>query len=241
MAAENDTAPGFPPAIRLIAGLGNPGSKYRGTRHNVGFDIVDRLAAMSGAGWKLEKKWKAEIARAGDLLLVKPQTYMNLSGEALRGVCDFYKIPADSVLVVHDDADLPLGRLRFRQSGSAGGHNGIKSIIQHLGSQRFPRLKIGIGRKSEPAAPQRDIIGHVLGRFDPDERAELEKSLECAVDAVNCALSAGLPAAMNRFNQDPEKEAAPRRARPEASGKSAAEEGPAPGATEREARPESPE
>jgi PTH1 family peptidyl-tRNA hydrolase len=233
MAADHEAGSDPAPPIRLIAGLGNPGRKYRSTRHNVGFEIVDRLAAASGCKWKLEKQWGAEIAHAGNTLLVKPRTYMNLSGEAIRQICGFHRIPPDSILVIHDDADLPLGRLRFRQSGSAGGHNGIKSIIQQLGSQQFPRLKVGIGRKVEPGADRRGMIGHVLGRFESAERIEMEKTLECALDAVNCALSAGLPAAMNRFNQDPEKEAAGR-AKRKTSGKPADQEGvpTGPGATE---------
>ncbi len=206
----------------MIVGLGNPGRKYERTRHNVGFDLVDRLAGERGLEWRPEKKWKAELARTADggLVLVKPQTYMNLSGEAVIKVCSFFKIPPTEVLVVYDDADLPLGRLRFRPSGSAGGHNGVRSLIQHFGTDRFPRLKFGIGRDpSVDADPRRDMVSHVLGRFEAHEIECLEKNMANATEAVNCALSAGLPAAMNRFNQipvttppKPKKNPGPRRA-----------------------------
>jgi PTH1 family peptidyl-tRNA hydrolase len=193
-------------AIRIIVGLGNPGLRYSATRHNVGFEIVDRIARSRGLAWKTERKWSAEIARSADgsLVLVKPQTFMNLSGESVGRVAAFFKIIPGAVLVVQDDIDLPLGRLRLRASGSAGGHNGLKSIIQHLGTDAFPRLKFGVGRAGEGDAPRRETIDHVLGRFDPIESETLEKSLARAIDAVDCALSAGLAAAMNRFNQNPE-------------------------------------
>jgi PTH1 family peptidyl-tRNA hydrolase len=191
--------------IRLVVGLGNPGREYAGTRHNVGFMIADRLAEKRLARWTSEKKWRADVARDPDgVIFVKPQTFMNLSGEAVAGLSRFFKTPPESVLIVYDDADLPLGRLRFRRSGSAGGHNGIKSIIQHLGTDQFRRLKFGIGRKDDQRGP---MTSHVLGRFDSDETEAVEKSLAQAQDAVEYALASGLPAAMNRFNTDPEKAA----------------------------------
>jgi PTH1 family peptidyl-tRNA hydrolase len=191
--------------IRLVVGLGNPGREYAGTRHNVGFMIADRLAEKRRARWNSEKKWNVEVARAPDgVIFVKPQTFMNLSGEAVAGLCRFFKISPDSVLIVYDDVDLPLGRLRFRRSGSAGGHNGIKSIIQHLGTDQFRRLKFGIGRNDDPHGP---MTGHVLGKFDSDETEAVEKSLAQAQDAVEYALASGLSAAMNRFNTDPVKAA----------------------------------
>jgi PTH1 family peptidyl-tRNA hydrolase len=198
--------------IRLVVGLGNPGTKYVGTRHNVGFDIVERLAASRGLRWQLEKKWKTEIARSADgrLVLAKPQTFMNLSGEAVIRIGSFFKIPPPAILVVHDDVDLALGRLRIRASGSAGGHNGLKSLIQHLGTDAFPRLKFGVGRAGEGDALRREMIDHVLGRFDAPEMATLEKTLARATDAVDCALSDGLAAAMNRFNQNPDAPAPPK-------------------------------
>ena len=191
----------------MIVGLGNPGSKYARTRHNVGFDLVDRLASERGLDWRSEKKWKAEVARSldGELVLAKPQTYMNLSGESVIKLCSFFKIPPAQVLVVYDDADLPLGRLRIRLSGSAGGHNGVKSLIQHFGTDSFPRLKFGIGRNAgEKADPRHDMVGHVLGKFSAEEAPDLEKSMARAAEAVNDALSSGLASAMNRFNQNPD-------------------------------------
>lgn len=202
---------------RLVVGLGNPGSQYVGTRHNVGFDLVERLAADRGLEWRTEKKWKVELARTPDngLIFAKPQTYMNLSGEAVIRVCGFYKIPPAEVLVIHDDVDLPLGRLRIRASGSAGGHNGVTSLIQHLGTDAIPRLKFGIGRRAdENAAAGREMVGHVLGRFSPAEAESLEKNMALAVEAVNCALSVGLAAAMNRFNQNPSAPPKPKRQPP---------------------------
>ncbi len=189
----------------MVVGLGNPGKKYEATRHNVGFVIVDSLASRAGLAWKKEKKFQAEVARGTHCVFVKPQTYMNLSGRAVQSLCSFYKIPPQAVLVVFDDADLPLGQLRFRLSGSAGGHNGIKSIIQTLGTDKVPRLKVGIGRTEATRDARQKMVGHVLGRFDASEKAEMEKSLARAEDAVNYALSRGLGAAMNQFNEKPKK------------------------------------
>src|SRR6187549_239631 len=162
--------------FRLIAGLGNPGRDYAGTRHNVGFAILDRLAAGAGATFRHEKKWQAQVAAIGDLWLCKPQTYMNLSGESVGALGHFYKIEPSQVLVVLDDMALPLGRLRFREGGSAGGHNGLQSVIDHLGTSAVPRLRVGIG-----ATEQSDAVGHVLGRFRPEERPALEATVDHAI------------------------------------------------------------
>jgi PTH1 family peptidyl-tRNA hydrolase len=187
-------------ALQLIVGLGNPGPQYANTRHNCGFMVVDRLAERWGIPLALEKQFQGSygegFALGGKRRLLKPATYMNRSGEAVRAVLDWYKLDPRSVLVVYDDADLPLGRLRLRGSGSAGGHNGMKSVIQHLGSEAFPRLRLGVGR---PKGNQ-DMVGHVLGRFEPTEQAVLERVLRAAVEAVECCLQEGLRAAMNRFN-----------------------------------------
>lgn len=183
--------------IRLVVGLGNPGPEYDGTRHNVGFDLVDRLAAERDFKWKRERKFRAKIASANtSLVLAKPLTYMNLSGNAVARLQRFHKLAPDQILVVYDDVDLPIGRIRFRPEGSAGGHNGIKSLIEFLGTKEFPRLKIGIGS----AGGREEMIGHVLGKFSAEECEELEKVLAIAQDGVNCALSAGLDRAMNQFN-----------------------------------------
>lgn len=181
---------------RLIVGLGNPGVEYAGTRHNVGFEVLDRLAAASGLSFRRERKWKAEAIRApSGLLLLKPQTFMNLSGAAVAGAARFYKIPVEEILVVFDEAALPLGQLRFRMRGGAGGHNGIGSLISALGSDAFPRLKIGIG-----GAPGEKMTGHVLGRFRDEERESAEKALARAVEAVQLAVLEGVGKAANRFN-----------------------------------------
>ena len=183
--------------ICLVVGLGNPGPEYNGTRHNVGFELVDRLAAERDLKWKRDRKFRSKIASANaSLVLTKPLTYMNLSGNAVARLQRFHKLDPDQILVVYDDVDLPIGRIRFRPEGSAGGHNGIKSLIEYLGTKEFPRLKIGIGS----AGGRGEMVGHVLGKFSQEEREELEKVLAIAQDGVNCALSAGLDRAMNQFN-----------------------------------------
>lgn len=187
-----------PTHIRLLAGLGNPGRQYADTRHNIGWMILDRLATAAGTRFVLEKKWRAEVARVGDLWLVKPQTFMNLSGEAVGAVASFYRLPPAACLAVYDDKDLPFGVLRLRAGGSAGGHNGVKSLITHLGTQEFPRLRFGIGAAG-PARP--DAISFVLGGFSPDERGHLEKRLDRAVEALNYTARHGFPKAMNHFNR----------------------------------------
>lgn len=188
--------PGEPDAIRLVVGLGNPGLEYEGTRHNIGFDLVDRLASARGWKWRRDRKLRAKVATDGGcLVLAKPLTFMNLSGNAVARIARRDGLAPAQVLVAYDDADLPLGRIRFRASGSAGGHNGIKSLIEYLGTRDFPRLKIGIG-----GAEEEDMVGHVLGKFRDEEREDLEKVLANAEDGVNCTLSSGLVSAMNRFN-----------------------------------------
>jgi PTH1 family peptidyl-tRNA hydrolase len=183
------------PTFRLIVGLGNPGREYSATRHNIGFMVLDRLAALSGVAFRADKKWQADVASDGDVWLCKPQTYMNLSGESVSAIARFHKIDPARVFVVFDDMALPLGRLRLRERGSAGGHNGLQSILDHLGTREIPRLRIGIGA-AEPGA----ATGHVLGRFALDERPLVEQSIDRAVEAIRFAQSNDLPAAMNRFN-----------------------------------------
>jgi len=181
---------------RLVVGLGNPGKEYSGTRHNVGFEVLDRIAAAGGLKFKREHKWKAEVAKtATGLLLLKPQTYMNLSGRAAAAAARYYKIAPEEILVVFDDASLPLGQVRFRMTGGAGGHNGIASLITELGSPEFPRLKIGIG-----GVPGEKMTGHVLGRFREEEREVAENALARAVEAVQVAFSQGVGHAANTFN-----------------------------------------
>jgi PTH1 family peptidyl-tRNA hydrolase len=189
--------PSEPAAPRLIIGLGNPGPKYVGTRHNVGFLVVEKLAADHHEPFEHSKRWVADVARFGHgCYLAKPLTYMNLSGEAVAKIAQFYRIEPAQILVVYDDIALPLGRLRIRPSGSAGGHNGMRSIIQHLGTERFPRLRVGIGNTET----QGDTVGHVLGKFSKSERSELEKAVERAVLAVCHIRDHGLQDAMTLFN-----------------------------------------
>ena len=184
----------------LIVGLGNPGEKYARTRHNLGFLALDLLAERQKL--KVNRiKYKALVAETefggARCLLMKPQTYMNLSGEAVREAVQFYKIPADHVLVIYDDVSLPVGKLRVRPTGSAGGHNGIKNIIAHLGTQDFPRVKIGTGA---PAGGGADMIDWVIGEPSKAEKQVLLESFEKAIDAAACIIEHGCQKAMNDFN-----------------------------------------
>jgi peptidyl-tRNA hydrolase, PTH1 family len=184
-------------SISLIIGLGNPGRQYEGTRHNVGFMLLDKIAAAERVEFKSEPRFQAHIAKLGDgTILMKPQTFMNLSGRSVRQLMAFFKWETQRMLVVYDDVALPLGHLRFREKGSAGGHNGIKSIIEHIGGEDFPRLKMGIGAAQGGAG----MTGHVLGKFAPDERESLENMLATALEAVQVSRSQGVALASNRFN-----------------------------------------
>ncbi len=186
-----------PPCFRLIVGLGNPGVEYEKTRHNVGFMLLDRLAALDGSTWSRSREWQAQTALWQGVLLCKPMSYMNLSGKPVAAVARFYKVPPGEMLVVYDEMALPLGKLRFRSEGSAGGHNGIQSVIDHLGTRAVPRLRIGIG---EGAAREGGMVSHVLGRFSTREVPLLEETLIGATAAVDAARTRGLSAAMNEFN-----------------------------------------
>jgi len=186
--------------VFLIVGLGNPGAKYAQTRHNAGFLLVEKLAMRQRADWTVEKKFNSRLSVAENggkrILLCQPQTFMNLSGEAVGALINFYRLPLARVMVVVDDADLPLGTIRLRSNGSSGGHHGLQSIEQHVASREFARLKIGIGRKDG----LREISGHVLGRFDSAESELLEKVLGRAADQIECWLASGVEKAMNQFN-----------------------------------------
>jgi PTH1 family peptidyl-tRNA hydrolase len=184
--------------IRLVIGLGNPGPEYERTRHNIGFELVDRLALDHKLKWTKEHRFRSKTAGQGTcLILAKPLTYMNLSGNAVARLMRHYGLTVDQILVVYDDISLPPGGLRFRANGSAGGHNGIKSLIEYLGTEKFPRLRIGIGSTAENEI----LTDYVLGRFSEEEWDKMEKVLAIAVDGVNCALSAGLQQAMNQCNR----------------------------------------
>ena len=186
--------------MHLIVGLGNPGADYAKTRHNAGFLLVEKLAGRWKSGWKHERKFQARVCRAErdgkKVLLAEPQTFMNLSGEAVGALMKFYQVPAGNVLVVVDDADLPLGEIRLRPGGGTGGHHGLESVMQHLGSREYARLRIGIGRKGE----SRQITGHVLGKFGAAENALLENVLDRAAGQLECWLAHGLQKAMSQFN-----------------------------------------
>lgn len=186
--------------IRIIAGLGNPGREYAETRHNVGFMVLDRLARRLGAEWKLDKARKAELAAGPGVLLVKPQTFMNSSGECVGPVMRYFKFDPQQVLVIYDDISFPVGTLRLRTGGSAGGHNGMKSLIAHLGTEKFPRLRLGIG-----VPGQKNMVSHVLGKFSPEERPLLDSALDIAEQAAFMAFREGVEAAANRFNTKKEK------------------------------------
>jgi PTH1 family peptidyl-tRNA hydrolase len=190
-------------APRLIVGLGNPGETYRDTRHNIGFMVLDEIARRMGAAFREEKRWSGLVAKFSGGYLLKPLTFMNESGRAVQAVGHFYKASPAQTLVVYDDVDLPLGRLRFRTSGSAAGHNGIRSLISSLGSDEFPRLKVGIASADGRPAGER-MVGHVLGKFRAEEQTELQIVIQRAADAVLSAVDRGLENAMNVFNRQPE-------------------------------------
>jgi peptidyl-tRNA hydrolase, PTH1 family len=186
--------------LYLIVGLGNPGADYARTRHNAGFQVADRLAERWRASWTYEKKFNARLASAQRnerrVFLCEPQTYMNASGEAVGAAMAFYRVPIPGLLVVVDDADLALGELRLRPGGSSGGHHGLESIEQHLGTREYARLRVGIGRQSGA----REITGHVLGRFSSTEAALADKVLSVASDQAEIWLEAGIQKAMSQFN-----------------------------------------
>ena len=184
----------------LVVGLGNPGSKYENTRHNMGFLALDILAEKEKLKFnKLRfKAWTATAELGGEKVLVmKPQTYMNLSGESVGEAARFYKIPPEHVLVISDDISIGAGKLRIRPSGSAGGHNGLKSIIQHLGSDQFPRIKVGVG---SPQHADHDIVDWVIGKPMGEDQKILLQTLEKAADAVSAVIAQGPQKAMNQFN-----------------------------------------
>ena len=184
----------------LLVCLGNPGKDYEGTRHNIGFMAADELARRENV--KINKlRYRAltgEIKAGGQRVLVlKPQTYMNLSGESVKLAGGFYKIPPDHVLVVSDDVALPLGKLRIRAGGSAGGHNGLKNIIAHLGTDQFPRIRVGVGA---PEHPDHEMIDWVIGKFSPAEKKVVDEAVSRALDAVLCVIERGVNEAQNRYN-----------------------------------------
>jgi peptidyl-tRNA hydrolase, PTH1 family len=191
--------------LQLLVGLGNPGDKYAGTRHNVGFMALERLAAQVGSSFKQQSKLHGLLAEVGSgpkrLRLLMPQTFMNDSGRSIRAALDWFGLEPAQMLVLVDDMDLPLGRLRLRSSGGAGGHNGLRSTIAHLGGQDFPRLRIGIGAPAlNPVERKQRTVGHVLGRFAAAEQPALDEVLEEVLQGIDLIQRLGLERAGNRLN-----------------------------------------
>lgn len=184
--------------MRVIAGLGNPGAQYANTPHSIGFEVVDALAREAGVAWEEKRAFKGLVARLsiGGLpcLLVKPQTFMNLSGESIAPLVKYQNATAEDLVVVQDDIDMTLGRLRVRKGGSAGGHNGVRNIMERLGTDAFVRLKLGVGKD------RADVVAHVLGKFDPASRRVMDRAVEEAVKAVKILVTKGVNEAMNQFN-----------------------------------------
>lgn len=190
--------------MKLIVGLGNPGKKYEGTRHNIGFRVIAELHRRAGSArpsTKFESEYVQVFLANHKVVLQSPLTFMNLSGKSVRGITDFFKIPASEILVVCDDFNLDLGRLRFRPSGSAGGQNGLKDIIQRLGTQEFSRLRVGVGKPPEGW----DVSNYVLGKFRPEEDSQVQQAIKRAADGAEHWIAQGTQEAMNRYNADPNK------------------------------------
>ncbi len=197
--------------MKIIAGLGNPGSEYEKTKHNVGFMFVDALAEKLGVtDWKDKFDAKIGETRIGveKVLLVKPQTYMNESGQAIGPLMNFYKLDAEDLIVVHDDMDIPAGTIRIRKKGSAGGHNGIKSVLAHVGDEHFARVRIGIGRP----LPGWTVVNHVLAPFVPEDVTKIEEAIQYLLPAVECIVTDDVDKAMNQYNP---KKAKKKKVKPE--------------------------
>lgn len=191
--------------MKLIVGLGNPEDKYAGTRHNLGFDILDELTKKFNlVDWSLESKFKAEIIKTTELILAKPQTYMNLSGMAVSLIANFYKIAPEDIIVVHDELDLPLGKIKVRLGGAAAGHHGVESIIKSLGTDKFVRVRLGIGNLRTQSAERKgqsvSAEKFVLEPFIHSEKAQVKHMIKQALKALNLLLEKGLPVAQNQFN-----------------------------------------
>ena len=184
--------------MKIVVGLGNPGAQYANTPHSVGFETVDAIAAEIGAAWEEKRQFKCLMARGAfagvQVLLVKPQTFMNLSGDSVAPVVRYHNAAPSDLVVVQDDIDLPVGRMRVRTAGSCGGHNGVRSVIERLGTPGFARLKLGVGKDRD------NVVAHVLGKFDPETRQVMDRVVAAAVRAVETILREGPEAAMNACN-----------------------------------------
>jgi len=191
--------------MKLIVGLGNPGKEYAGTRHNVGFSVIDEIGKQFSIDIN-KGKFKAVFGegRIGreKVILLKPLTYMNLSGESVRAACDFYKIFPEDIIIIYDDISLPVSGIRIREKGSAGGHNGIKSIISHINTDEFVRIKVGVGGKPDGG----NLVNHVLGHFSKDDKALMDDAINKSAKAAAAIIEKGVREAMNEFNYTPKKE-----------------------------------
>jgi peptidyl-tRNA hydrolase, PTH1 family len=196
--------------MKLIVGLGNPGVNYQDTRHNIGFMVVDKLARELGTdtvSWQNNSALRSEIAKIGEVMLVKPQTFMNRSGDAVSAIVSYFKLKPEDVWVIHDDIDLPIGKIRIREQGASGGHNGIDSVISSLKTDKFVRFRLGIGRGKESTGSNtnhnlrhRTVISYVLSRFRENEAGSMKKLVKYGTEAVRMAINDGIDKAMNRFN-----------------------------------------
>lgn len=191
--------------MKLVVGLGNPGEKYEGIRHNLGFKILDELVKkLNLVDWTMEDKFKAEIIKASDLILVKPQTYMNNSGLAIKLLTTYYKIPATDVIIIHDELDLPLGKIKVRMGGAAAGHHGVESIIKELGTDQFIRVRLGVGnlrtQSSEHKHAHVTVEKFVLEPFMSGEHSQVKHMIKQAIKALDLLLEKGLPVAQNQYN-----------------------------------------
>lgn len=198
--------------MKMFAGLGNPGAEYAATRHNVGFMLADALAARwNASGWRTKQDALVSEARLGaeKILLVKPLTYMNESGRAVGPLLSWYKLAPEDLIVAHDDMDLPVGTIRLRKKGSAGGHNGMKSILYHVQDENFPRVRIGVGH---PVHGREQVIRHVLSPFSGEDAQKIHEAIEYLLPAVECILTDGIDLAMNKYN--PKKVKKPREPKP---------------------------
>lgn len=206
--------------MKVVVGLGNPGKQYQATRHNVGFDVVDRLAQGPRCG-RFQARFQAQVAElledAGKVLLVKPETFMNLSGRSVRQVVDFFQLELPDLLVVCDDINLPLGKLRVRNQGTHGGHNGLRDIQSHLGTTEYARLRIGVD------APRDDAVDHVLGRFRSSELLVIEEALQTAVQAVLVWVHQGIGPCMNQYNAPAESKDKDKKKKPKREGEASPE------------------
>ncbi len=185
--------------MKLVAGLGNPGAKYRGSRHNLGFMVLDNFAKEEGFSWRFSQDWSCYFVKRGDFVLIKPSTFMNRSGDSIRKVADYYKIDTDEVLVVYDDIDLPFGKIRLAFNGLSAGHHGIDSVIENLGME-FGRLRIGVSSPREKREGKEDVSDYVLSDFTSDEKKELPKIINNCKEAITSYLDEGLNSTMNKFN-----------------------------------------